>query len=67
MKTISVRNTCFLLAVAGALSLAACQTTDESMEAPEPAPAVDDSMTQPTPPPAEEPMSDPTEEVPAAS
>lgn len=67
MNTRVIRNTCLALAAVGALSLAACQTTDDAMDAPEPAPAVDEPMTEPSTPPPEEPMSEPTEEVPAAT
>lgn len=68
MNTVVIRNACYALAVVGALSLAACRTTDDTMEAPEPqpAPAAEESMTEPmTAPPTEEPMDEPTEEVPA--
>lgn len=52
----TIRNSLLAMAVVGALSLTACQTTDDPMDAPEPTPMDD------TAPPVDEtmPTTDPT-------
>lgn len=47
---ITLRNSLLAMAVVGALSLAACKTTDDSMDAPEPAPAPAEPMDNTAPP-----------------
>jgi hypothetical protein len=46
----TLRNALLATAVVGALSLAACKTTDDSMDAPEPAPAPAEPMDDSAPP-----------------
>jgi hypothetical protein len=46
----TLRNALLATAVVGALSLAACKTTDDSMDAPEAAPAPAEPMDDTTPP-----------------
>jgi hypothetical protein len=54
------RNSLLAMAVVGALSLAACKTTDDSMDAPEPAPAPAEPMDDTAPPMDDTMPTDPT-------
>ncbi|GAA3914596.1 hypothetical protein [Luteimonas lutimaris] len=59
----TIRNSLLAMAVVGALSLTACQTTDDPMDAPEPAPMDDTAPPMDdTAPPVDEtmPTTDPT-------
>lgn len=69
MNTI-IRNSLLAFAIVGALSLTACKTTDDSMDAPEPASAPADTTTPPTDStmptdPTTMPPEDPTQDEPA--
>jgi hypothetical protein len=57
---ITLRNSLLAMAVVGALSLAACKTTDDSMDAPEPAPAPAEPMDDTAPPMDDTMPTDPT-------
>ncbi|MGN7726720.1 hypothetical protein ACTJIL_13020 [Luteimonas sp. 22616] len=56
----TLRNSLLAMAVVGALSLAACKTTDDSMDAPEPAPAPAEPMDDTAPPMDDTMPTDPT-------
>lgn len=56
----TLRNSLLAMAVVGALSLAACKTTDDSMDAPEPAPAPAEPMEDTAPPMDDTMPTDPT-------
>lgn len=57
----TIRNSLLAMAVVGALSLTACQTTDEPMDAPESAPMEDTAPPMDDTMPATDPTTTPTD------
>jgi len=57
----TIRNSLLAMAVVGALSLTACQTTDDPMDAPEPAPMEDTAPPMDDTMPATDPTTTPTD------